>query len=404
VTTRKLSPAEAERFDWTRSGPAARVMAALEAAKPGASRFVGGCVRDSLAGATPKDIDIATQLRPVDAGAALKAAGLGVAPTGLAHGTITAVADHVGVEVATLRADVSTDGRRATVAYTENWETDARRRDFTINALYLAPDLALFDAVGGAADLAAGRVRFIGAAKDRIREDYLRILRFFRFSARFADAFDAAGLAACAALKDGIAKLSAERVGDEMTRILSLGRAPFAVDAMARSGVLAAVWPASPDLAAFGRLKSDWADAPAPLGLAALWSAEGEGVDARLRLPNASAARRRAAVAGASRIDFSMDARAGRVVQYRIGEQAFFDGLALASACAGTARPAVLAAISRSTPPAFALSGRDVLSAGVEAGPRVAEILKVVEERWVAEDFPDETRQRALLAETIAPR
>lgn len=401
---RPLSAREAPLFAWTGQGPAARVMAALEAERPGGSRFVGGCVRDSLFGAKPKDIDIATQLEPDKAALALKAAGLGVAPTGLAHGTITAIADQTGVEVTTLRADVSTDGRRATVAYTDDWATDARRRDFTVNALYLSPGLELYDYVGAVSDLEGGRIRFIGAPVDRIREDYLRILRFFRFSARFAPDIDPEGLAAAAALKDGIGRLSAERVGDEMRKILSLSRAPFAIEAMARSGVLAAVWPHRADIAAFHQLKAAWGEAPTPVGLGALWGDAGEGVDARLRLPNAIAARRRAAVRCERQISLGMDAHSARIAQYRSGAEAFADGLALASARCGAAIPSVLAEIARAAPPAFLLSGRDVLASGVAAGPEVAEILKSVEDRWIDAAFPDEAQQRALLAEEVARR
>ncbi len=402
MTPRPLDPTEAARFAWTRTGPAATVMAALNAYRPDASRFVGGCVRDGLAGAVPKDVDIATQLTPDAAAAALKAAGLGVAPTGLAHGTVTAIADHVGVEVTTLRADVSTDGRRATVAYTEDWETDARRRDFTVNALYLTPALELFDYVGGAADLAASRVRFIGAAEDRIREDYLRILRFFRFSARLARAFDAEGLAASAAMRGGIEKLSAERVGDEMRKILSLERAAFAIEGMAGSGVLGAVWAPEPALDVFARLKARRADAPPALGLAALWGVSGEGVDARLRLPNALALRRKAALAAAAAIDLSMSAKAARAAQYRAGAEAFADGLALAEARAGALAPPVLETLAATPPPAFPYSGRDILAAGVPAGPPVAAVLKTVEELWISEDFPDDTRLRAILRQALS--
>lgn len=404
MTARALSAREAPHFAWAREGAAARVMAALEAARPGASRFVGGCVRDSLAGEAPKDVDIATQLRPEAAQALLKAAGLEVAPTGLAHGTITAIADRVGVEVTSLRADVSTDGRRATIAYTDDWQVDARRRDFTVNALFLSADLTLFDYVGAAADLAARRVRFIGAAEARIREDYLRILRFFRFSARIADAFDGEGLGACAALKDGVANLSAERVGEEMFKILTLARAPFAVEAMAHSGVLAVVWPNEADIETFARLKSAWLEAPAPLGLAALWGEAGEGLAMRLRLSNAAADRRKAALRAAETIRPDMDVKQARAVHYRAGAQAFADGLALAAARAGKAPAPVLAALAAAAPPHFDLSGRDIIAAGEPPGPRVAKILGAVEERWIAEDFPDIARLHALLGIVVRQR
>ena len=170
-TLTPLAECDALQFDWTRNAPVVKIVAALEAARPGSVRFVGGCVRDSLIGVTPKDIDIATTLTPQAVIDALHAASLKAAPTGVDHGTITGVADHVGVEITTLRADVSTDGRRATVAFTEDWATDARRRDFRLNAIYLTTDGKLFDPVGGVADAKARRVRFIGAPEDRIREE-----------------------------------------------------------------------------------------------------------------------------------------------------------------------------------------------------------------------------------------
>ncbi|NJM35940.1 MAG: CCA tRNA nucleotidyltransferase, partial [Rhodomicrobium sp.] len=203
------------------SPPASTVVAALETARPGGARFVGGCVRDSLLGVPFKDIDVATTLRPDEVVGALRDAGLRSAPTGIEHGTVTGIVSGVGVEITTLRADVSTDGRRATVAFTTDWAVDARRRDFTLNALYATPHYEVFDAVGGLEDLAAKRVRFIDAPRDRIREDYLRILRFFRFSARFAGGFDENGLRACAEERAGLKRLSAERVGDEMSSILA---------------------------------------------------------------------------------------------------------------------------------------------------------------------------------------
>ncbi|MEL6213149.1 MAG: hypothetical protein AAFQ96_06130, partial [Pseudomonadota bacterium] len=196
----EFGPDRAAAFSWARGGPAAGVIDALVQSQPrrapgAVARFVGGCVRDSLLGTPPKDIDVATVLTPAQVTAALAHARLRAAPTGIDHGTVTAVAEGVPVEITTLRADVSTDGRRATVAFTEDWSVDARRRDFTVNALYLTPALTVFDPVGGLDDLQKNRVRFIGDAGQRIREDYLRILRFFRFSARFASAFDEAGLA-----------------------------------------------------------------------------------------------------------------------------------------------------------------------------------------------------------------
>ncbi|HXI86183.1 MAG TPA: CCA tRNA nucleotidyltransferase, partial [Parvularculaceae bacterium] len=313
---RGITSEEAACFSWTDRPPVRKIVAALEAARPGGARFVGGCVRDSLIGVEPKDIDIATTLTPDAVVKALKKAGLGAAPTGVEHGTITGVADHVGVEITTLRADVSTDGRHATVAFTEDWARDAERRDFRLNAIYLTTDKKLYDPVGGVEDAKTGRVRFIGAPEDRIREDYLRILRFFRFSARFSTTFDAEGLAACAALKEGMARLSRERVGAEFSAILALPRASEAIEAMAKTGVLAEVWPAEADLAAFAALKWLDPDAPTALGLAALWGKKGEGIDAALRLSNADAARRKKAIAVAAGIAKTMNERAARGALY----------------------------------------------------------------------------------------
>jgi poly(A) polymerase len=406
-----LPPDLAPNFKWARDPSVMKVMRALEAAERDGARFVGGCVRDSLLGEAPKDIDIATILTPGAVIAALKAAGLGAAPTGIEHGTVTAIADHKGVEVTTLRADVSTDGRRATVAFTRDWTVDAKRRDFTVNALYLTPDLRLFDPVGGREDVAARRVRFIGSPEDRIREDFLRILRFFRFSARFAAEFDAAGLAACAQLKDGVRALSAERVGDEFMRLLALPAPQAAVSAMHGAGILAEIWTAAPRLERLARLKAIAPAAPAPLALAALYGAAGEGLDARLRLSNAESARRRSAVANAVAIDREMSMKAARALLYRLGSDAWRDACLLAEADdqsasetpgARDAKFAELALLpDRQPPPKLPFSGADALRAGVAEGPGVAAVLKAAEARWIDEDFPLPRRAMEIFGEEV---
>jgi poly(A) polymerase len=397
-----LDARDAPHFGWIRGTPAATVMAALEAKAPGGARFVGGCVRDSLIGQAPKDFDIATVMTPDEAGAALKAGGLKVVPTGLEHGTLTAIADHVGVEVTTLRADVATDGRRATVVFAKDWRLDARRRDFRLNAVYLTSDGRLYDPVGGVDDARGGRVRFIGDPADRIREDFLRILRFFRFSARFGGAFDAEGLAACARLKEGIGRLSAERVGDEFARILALSDAAAAVDAMAAAGVLGEIWGDPPERAALRRLKENAREAPAMLALAALWPAAGEGLDSRLRLSNADAGRRRAALRAAAALSSATGRREARSAYYRCGAEAFRDGVALAAARRPDPGWAALADLA--PPPAFPISGKDVVNAGIAPGPDVAAILQEVEALWIAEDFPGAARVGALLSAAVAGR
>jgi poly(A) polymerase len=394
-----LDAEDRARFGWTSLSPAAPVMAALEARARGGSRFVGGCVRDSLRGQSPKDIDIATILKPDEVEAALAAAGLKSAPTGVDYGTITGIADRRGVEITTLRADVTTDGRRAVVAFTRDWAVDAGRRDFRLNAIYLTPDLQLFDPVGGVADAKADAVRFIGAADDRIREDYLRILRFFRFSARFAGGFDAQGLAACAACAGGLKRLSAERIGDEFSRLLALPQAALAIDAMWAAGVLEEVWSAAPRRAIFRRLKDRAPDAPPPLGLAALFGADGEGIDSALRLSSALAHRRKRALKAAEQMRPDLDERAARAHLHRLDADAWRDGVLLFEAETGRDWPALATLPDRNPPPDFPLRGKHVVAAGVPPGPRVAKILKAIEDQWVAEDFPARERLDAMLKE-----
>lgn len=402
-----LDAAARPHFSWLEAGYLKKVVAALDAAEADCARFVGGCVRDSLLGAAPKDFDIATTLTPEAASAALKTAGLGVAPTGIDHGTVTAIVDHKGVEVTTLRADVSTDGRRATVAFSRDWAVDAGRRDFTVNAIYLTPGGMLYDPVGGVDDACARRVRFIGEPDARIREDFLRILRFFRFSARFCESFDAAGLAACERLKDGIAQLSAERIGAEITGILVLLRAVFALEAMAKTGVLAKVWAASPDLEAAARVKSLEAHASAPLMLAALWGEEGDGIGRALRLSNAEKAVRSSALRGAAAIAPDMPDKTVRERIYRFGKDTFADAILLAAAntAIGEVEYRRLKKLADDwLAPVFSISGRHVLEAGVPAGPDISAILTAAEAQWVEEDFPVGLRQREILRSVIESR
>lgn len=274
---------------WLTQGAAARVLAAL----PGA-RVVGGAVRDTLAGRAVADIDIASSFAPEVASQRLREAGLKVVPTGLAHGTVTAVVQGTPIEVTTLRRDVATDGRHAVVAFDADWQQDAARRDFTINAMSLEPDGTVHDFFGGAADLASGRVRFVGAAPQRIAEDYLRILRWFRFQARYGTtAPDAATLAAITEGVPGLAGLSAERVWSELKRILLAPDPVPALALMEPTGVRAAVLPEGADLVALGRLVAIGAPVDPLLRLAALLPAGADlpALAARLRLARAEAER-----------------------------------------------------------------------------------------------------------------
>ena len=402
-----LSDAQRTAFSWLEKPYLKAVVAALAAAAPSGSRFVGGCVRDSLMGAAPKDFDIATVLTPQEVIEAVKAAGLRAAPTGIDHGTITVIADHRGVEVTTLRADVSTDGRRATVAFTKDWAVDAARRDFTINAIYLTSDGYLFDPAGGLPDIQSRSVRFIGDAEARIREDYLRILRFFRFGARFSDEFDREGLAAVTRLRDGVTSLSAERIGAEFARILSLPRAAFALEAMAQAGVLEKIWPTPADIDAVRRIKDLAADASPPVILAALFGDAGDGIGAALRLSNAEKATRNAALKGATLVENGLEDKAVRALMYRLGRDVFFDAIAVAGATGkiDIKEYARLSAVGDAwVPPPTPFSGKKVLAYGVKPGPDIADILTAAEAAWIAEDFPPDPRPALILAEIIAKR
>ena len=280
------------RPDFLADPALARVLAAL----PGA-RLVGGCVRDALAGLLvhdidPHDIDLASPLPPEAAMAALRAAGLRAVPTGIAHGTVTAVADGRGFEVTTLRRDVATDGRHAVVAFTDDWRVDAARRDFTINAMSMTAIGMVHDYFGGIADLRAGRVRFVGDPATRIAEDRLRMLRFFRFHARFGiGPPDPAALAAIADAAPGLARLSPERVWSELKRILAAPAAAPTVALMAQAGVLAAALPEGADPARLAALEARGAPADPLLRLAALLpappDADAAALAARLRLSTA---------------------------------------------------------------------------------------------------------------------
>jgi len=289
---------------WMTAAGTRAVLAALQA-EGAAARFAGGAVRDAVLGRDAADVDIATTGRPEDNVRLLERAGLRVIPTGLAHGTITALAGGHAFEVTTLRVDVETFGRRARVAFTEDWSADAARRDFTMNALYADPEGQVWDPTGGLADLAAGRVRFVGEPAARIAEDYLRILRFFRFLAWFGRApADSAALAACAEGAKGLDGLSGERIAQELLKLLAAPDPLPALRLMAETGVAAHVLPVPLDEAGLARL-----DAADPvLRLAALVAGAGSAavaaICARLKLSSADRdaclARLREALGGAA--------------------------------------------------------------------------------------------------------
>ncbi len=341
-------------------------------------------MRDALLGGVPSDLDLATQFVPAETIARLEAAGIKAVPTGIAHGTVTAVADGLVAEVTTLRHDVATDGRHAAVAFTDDWRADAARRDFTINALYADPLTGVVDDYfGGLTDLAARLVRFIGEPLARIAEDHLRILRFFRFHARFGAGMpDTAGLEACVQRANDLMALSRERVRDEVLKLLGVSDPVPTVTVMAELGIFAPVLPEIvPErvhqLAAVCAAEAAERIAPHPLRrLAALLPVDAGVLDAvatRLRLSNVE--RKRLVLTAA---------RDGRLAElaYRDGIDSAVDrGLLrgdrdLAAFVAGWSKPV------------FGVSGRDLIARGVAPGPEVSRLLGDVERAWIAAGFP----------------
>ena len=383
--------------EWRRREGMALLLRTLGAAE-GETRFVGGCVRDTLLRLPVSDVDLATRIPPAEVIQRLKRAHIKAIPTGVAHGTVTAVLHGGIVEVTTLRRDVSTDGRRATIAYTDDWREDAARRDFTINALSADPESGrIHDYFGGEADLAARRVRFIGDPLTRIAEDHLRILRFFRFHARFGTGEpDAASLEACVARANDLMALSRERIADEVLKLLALPSPRDSVALMVGRGILRPVLPEI-DLDGVDRLgrlirrEAEAGTAPEPIRrLAALLPANADtagAVASRLRL--SKKASKRLVSAASRRPDGG--AADGAVLAYRIGREEAVDRLLLGNAPAGAIK--ALASWQR---PRFPLGGGDLIAMGLKAGPVVAGTLRRIEEDWIAGGFGTEDDVRRL--------
>ena len=386
---------ELPQAEWTQREDLARLVAALGREN---LRWVGGAVRDTLLGQPVKDVDAATPLKPDEVIARLDEARIRSVPTGIAHGTITAILPGGPVEITTLREDVSTDGRRATVAFSGDWREDAARRDFTINALYADPvSLELFDFFDGLSDLEEHRVRFIGDPRARIREDHLRILRYYRFQARFGAKLDEEAERACAELAPTLKGLSRERVGWELQHLLAVADPTATVQRMYQQGVLGVVLPEAGDreVVAFEKLvEAERAArlAPSPIRrLAALLPAEpriAEQVAARLRLSTAQKKR----LAGAAQR--GLPPGDPRALAYRLGREGAIDRLLLAGE---DPRPIVDWPL-----PELPLKGGEIVARGIAAGPEVARILQAVEARWIAEGFPARARVETLLDAEIA--
>jgi len=363
----------------------AKVLASL----PG-SRAVGGAVRDALAGLPVADVDVAAPLPPEEIIARLSAAGCKVFETGLAHGTVTAVWEHQPIEVTALRRDVLTDGRHAEVAWTTDWREDAARRDFTINAMSLGADGVLHDYFGGRADLARGVVRFVGDPETRLAEDYLRLLRFFRFQARYGkSAPDAAALRAISAAIPGLARLSVERIWMEIKRILMVAEPVPALHLMAELGVLPAILPeiAAPDIECVARLVAFGAPAEPLLRLAAL-GGTAPGLAARLKFSLAETRALRF-LQEAEMPDAAVDAaefRRWRARHAAVALETQEAALWLADARDGAAplRAGLRAALHAETAPIFPLQGRDLLAEGASPGPALGALLAKVEAFWIA--------------------
>jgi poly(A) polymerase len=359
------------------------------------ARFVGGSVRDALLGRPIGDIDIATSAPPEQVIQLLEKHGIKVVPTGLSHGTVTAITGTPPrhFEITSLRRDIETYGRRARVAFGADWATDAARRDFTINAIFLAADGTIDDPVGGLADLQARRVRFVGDPAIRIAEDVLRILRYYRFEARFGTGTgDAPARAACRAAVELLASLSPERIAQEIGRLLETPDPVGALRMMQEDGVLGVILPEARRL---DRLRQMIAIEPAPdplRRLAALIDVDGEGAMAlaeRLRFANAWRERLRG-LAAQWPIDPRTDSNAQRRTLYRLGTERYRD-LALLLAAEGevsASRLSMLLDLAGAwTPPLFPLSGRDVTALGIPPGPRVGDLLAAVRAWWEAGDF-----------------
>lgn len=385
---------------WLRAPPLARVLAALAGGGEEA-RVVGGAARNALMGLPLSDIDIATTAPPDEVVRRAAGAGLRAVPTGIDHGTVTLVADGVPFEVTTLRQDVETFGRKARVAFGRDWKADAERRDFTMNALSISADGVVHDYVNGLADLRARRVRFIGDPAQRIAEDYLRILRFFRFQASYGDGPpDPAGLHACIEAREGLRSLSRERVRAELLKLMTARFAAPTIAVMAQAGfasLLLGGVPLSDDFAAMVQAEEDLHVTPDAVrrlaALAVLIPEDAVRLREKLRLSNAEHDRL-AVMAGRWRDVAPVAGEAAmRVLLYRLGPRSYVDCvlLAWARASAGTGSPvwrALATLPERWTPPRFPLRSADLVARGVTPGPALGAALRAAEEAWLAAGLP----------------
>ena len=400
---------------WPNAAALARLLQVLDCDGEEA-RLVGGAVRNALFKMPIHEVDVATTAVPEEVVRRVTAAGFKAVPTGIEHGTVTVVVDKHPFEVTTLRRDVETDGRHAKVAFGRDWKTDAERRDFTINALSASRDGTVYDYVGGLADLDVRRVRFIGDPKLRIEEDYLRILRFFRFHAAYSEGGhpDAQGLAACIAGRDGLDQLSRERVRMEVMKLVVAPHAVPTLIAMADCGLLLRVLGGVSYLASFENMAKVEAvvgiapDAVQRLGaLGVLVAEDAERLAQKLRLHNVEQERLVSMAEGWRRISPERGELAAKALIYRLGPQAFTDhallGWARSAASANDGNwHAMTTTTKRWTAPVFPLKAADFIKRGIEKGPALGAALRAAESAWIAAGFPGESEKLSAIADAAA--
>lgn len=409
MTTRNLAGA-----DWLTRGPAAEVLALLNTGGEEA-RIVGGAVRNALLGLPIGDIDIATTAPPQEVVRRAEAAGIRHVPTGIEHGTVMLVMNGRSFEVTTLREDIETYGRKAKVAFGRDWKRDAQRRDFTVNGLSADAAGSVHDHVGGLADLAARRVRFIGDPATRIAEDYLRVLRFFRIHAEYGEGLpDRDGLAACIRARDGLSVLSAERVRAELLKLVVARHAVPVAAIMSETGILGVLLAGVAWLAGFSNMANAEAalgvapDAIRRLGALAVSVAEdAERLWQRLRLANVEHERLQSMAQGWWRKP--ADEEAARALLYRLGPDRYRDRLLLGWARDGHGadreRWKELASLpERWSAPAFPIKSADFIARGVDKGPVLGAAMRAAEEAWIAQGFPlQPERLSAIVDATLRP-